>query len=128
MQKIQNLGKNGVGVGEGKKTPSLPKNGGEKYIIAEQRNRRLEIPINLKARTILLNRGSLFILSCLSWMSWCMCRKTESGGGGGEVEGTRVVPFPELWGKMVGLGSWAHSGDATEMPQGFSRLGGTLQA
>ena len=93
MQKIQNLGRNGVGVGEGKKTPSLPKNGGEKYIIIEQKNRRLEIPINLKARTILLNRGSLFILSCLSWrISWCMCWKTEirGRGRGGRDQGSTI--------------------------------------
>lgn len=59
MQKIQNLGRGWDGGGEESRgeTPSLPENGGEKDFITEQKTRRLAMPINTKARMVLLNRG-----------------------------------------------------------------------
>lgn len=64
VQKIQNLGREwdgGRGESRGK-IPSLPENGSEKGFITEQKNRRLKIAINRKAKMVLLNRGSLVFL------------------------------------------------------------------
>lgn len=47
-------------MGGNENDPSLPKNGGKKNIIIEQKKRRLETKIKLKARMMVLNRESVF--------------------------------------------------------------------
>lgn len=61
-----------------KKGPSLPKNGGGKNIIIEQKKRRLEIKIKLKAKMIVLKRESVFNPQLLV-LEFCMCPMTEDG-------------------------------------------------
>lgn len=47
-------------MGGNEKDSSLPKNGGEKNIIIEQKKGRLETKIKLKARMMVLDRESAF--------------------------------------------------------------------
>lgn len=82
MEKKKSRTWGSVGVQEGKKSPPLSRNGGGKNIVAEQKNRSLEIAVKLKARMI---RGSLFVLSCLTQRIWCTCLKAEGGAWEGAL-------------------------------------------